>query len=113
MAVRHLAEKYMKNKISVHPGILHWNRGKISGKSEEFLSFVESKSNQTRELMNGFIQITNRNQEDMKILSAVNIMTPENIHFNSFMYEPILDMDIIELLNLYHEAKSLIKETDN
>ena len=113
MAVRHLAEKYMKNKISVHSDILHWNRGKISGKSEEFLSFVESKSNQTRELMNGFIQITNRNQEDMKILSAVNIMTPENIHFNSFMYEPILDMDIIELLNLYHEAKSLIKETDN
>ena len=113
MAVRHLAEKYMKNKISVHSCILHWNRGKISGKSEEFLSFVESKSNQTRELMNGFIQITNRNQEDMKILSAVNIMTPENIHFNSFMYEPILDMDIIELLNLYHEAKSLIKETDN
>lgn len=28
-------------------------------------------------------------------------MTPENIHLNSFMYEPILDMDIVELLNLY------------
>lgn len=113
MAIRHLTEKYMKNKISVHSGIFHWNKGKQSGKSDEFLSFVEFKSNQTRELMNGFIQITSRTQEDIKILSAVNIMTPENIHFNSFMYEPILDMDIIELLNLYHEVKSFIKKNTN
>ena len=37
----------------------------------------------------------------IKVLEKVNIMTPENIHLNSFMYEPILDMDIVELLNLY------------
>lgn len=34
-------------------------------------------------------------------------MTPEQIHLNSFMYEPILDMDIVELLNLYHKIKKL------
>ncbi|WP_346890365.1 hypothetical protein [Clostridium sp. UBA1056] len=28
----------------------------------------------------------------MKILEQVNLMTPENIHINSFMYEPILDL---------------------
>ena len=34
-------------------------------------------------------------------------MTPENIHLNSFMYEPILDMSSDELINLYQEIKSL------
>jgi hypothetical protein len=34
-------------------------------------------------------------------------MTPENIHINSFMYEPILDMDIVELKNLYEKVKKL------
>jgi hypothetical protein len=34
-------------------------------------------------------------------------MTPESIHLNSFMYEPIIDMDIIELKNLYDQIKNL------
>jgi len=38
-------------------------------------------------------------------------MTPENIHLNSFMYEPILDMDIVELKNLYEKVKTLNNST--
>jgi hypothetical protein len=34
-------------------------------------------------------------------------MTPENIHLNSFMYEPILDMGIVELENLYDKVCGL------
>ncbi len=30
----------------------------------------------------------------VKILDKVSIATPENIHLNSFMYEPLLDMNI-------------------
>ena len=37
-------------------------------------------------------------------------MTPESIHFNSFMYEPIIDMDIIELQHLYNEVQHLYNE---
>ena len=36
-------------------------------------------------------------------------MTPENIHLNSFMYEPILDMDIDALLDLYVRVKNLVE----
>ena len=43
----------------------------------------------------------------LRILDAVNIVTPEQIHVNSFMYEPLVDMDIIELLNLYKDVKGL------
>ena len=39
-------------------------------------------------------------------------MTPENIHLNSFMYQPILDMDIIELKNLYSKVKDLLNKTN-
>jgi len=39
------------------------------------------------------------------ILEQVNLMTPENIHLNSFMYEPILDMSNEHLKNLYKDIK--------
>ena len=34
-------------------------------------------------------------------------MTPENIHLNSFMYEPILDMSDSHLRALYKEVVAL------
>ncbi len=45
--------------------------------------------------------------ETIKTLESVNIMTPENIHLNSFMYEPILDMGIEELKNLHDKVCDL------
>lgn len=42
------------------------------------------------------------------VLNRVSIMTPESIHFNSFMYEPIIDMDIIELEHLYTDLQQFI-----
>ena len=38
------------------------------------------------------------------IIEEVNIMTPELIHLNSFMYEPLIDMSIYHLLSLYSNA---------
>jgi len=34
-------------------------------------------------------------------------MTPENIHVNAFMYEPIIDMSVNHLINLYKKVKQL------
>jgi hypothetical protein len=47
-------------------------------------------------------------EEAIKTLERVNIMTPENIHLNSFMYEPILDMGIHELKELYADVCKLV-----
>ncbi len=46
--------------------------------------------------------------EAIKILESVNIMTPENIHLNSFMYEPILDIGIDELKSLHDKVCNLM-----
>lgn len=45
--------------------------------------------------------------EAIKVLERVSIMTPANIHLNSFMYEPILDMGINELISLYKEVDAM------
>ena len=45
-----------------------------------------------------------------RTLESVNIMTPENIHLNSFMYEPILDMGIVELKDLFKRVCALGKD---
>jgi hypothetical protein len=42
-----------------------------------------------------------------KALSQVVLMTPENIHMNSFMYEPLMDMSNHHLITLYQTIKDL------
>lgn len=52
---------------------------------------------------------TSVNYKDVvKTLESVIIMTPENIHLNSFMYEPILDMGIDELKKLHTDVCGLL-----
>jgi hypothetical protein len=40
-------------------------------------------------------------------MMRVVLMTPENIHVNSFMYEPILDMSDEHLRKLYGDVAAL------
>ena len=107
IGIRHKAEKYMIQEIQNYERELSWqkNRRNYSGTNIQFLDFARNNGNQTRELFNGFKQIAEG--EKIKLLNEVNIMTPEHIHVNSFMYEPILDMDIVELHRLYQAIKRL------
>nr|WP_319490257.1 hypothetical protein [uncultured Desulfobacter sp.] len=43
----------------------------------------------------------------MRILEKISITVSSNIHLNSFMYEPILDLTIEHLINLYTEVNGL------
>ena len=107
IGIRHKAEEYMIQQICNYTGQITWrkNRHNYSGTNVDFMNFVKNNGNQTRELFNGFKQFGD--DEKIKVLNEVNIMTPEHIHVNSFMYEPILDMDIVELHRLYQLIKSL------
>lgn len=44
----------------------------------------------------------------LHILEKVSITVSSNIHLNSFMYEPILDLTIEHLVNLYGEVSGLL-----
>jgi len=107
IATRLKAEKYMKAKINSTVHTYTWKEGRQvkSGSNLEFLTMVDATGNQTRKLYEGYCQIGT--VEIIKLLDSVNIMTPESIHLNSFMYEPILDMDIIELKSIYGKVSAL------
>lgn len=72
-------------------------------------AFVEGiSSNQTRALYDKFIELHQAEQDTISLLDQVNLMTPENIHLNSFMYEPILDMSAHSLYQLYSDIQELV-----
>lgn len=107
MGIRHKAEEYMLRQINQFQGQISWrvSRQNHSGTSSEFLTALAGMTNQTRELLNGYKQFGTA--DSLAVLNEVSIMTPENIHLNSFMYEPLIDMDIVELLDLYIRIRSL------
>ncbi|BFM44061.1 hypothetical protein CFS9_27020 [Flavobacterium sp. CFS9] len=41
------------------------------------------------------------------LLDRVNLMTPENIHINAFMFEPLIDMSVYHLKDLYKDISNL------
>ena len=51
----------------------------------------------------------NPDREKFRVIEKVNMMTPEYIHLNSFMYEPLIDMSVWHLMQLYGEVKTLLK----
>ena len=87
IAIRLQAEKYLITKL---PDV------DLSG----------IKKNQTqvlyREYCSNYID-----SEAITTLDKVNLMTPENIHINAFMFEPLIDMSINHLSNLYKEVKGI------
>ena len=88
IAIRLKAEGFMINKINDN-------------------KFIENiKSNQTIELIKK-LKTDFPKDPSIKIVEEVNLMTPENIHLNSFMYEPIIDLSSHRLKELYSKTCDL------
>ena len=94
MAIRLKGELYMQDKImSVVPN------------GQSIVEDIFCKKNQSAWLIKAYKE--NINDERMNILEIVAMITPENIHLNSFMFEPILDMSLKYLYKIYNEIKLL------
>jgi hypothetical protein len=65
------------------------------------------KANQSQALLKEFIKHFPGEAENIQVVHRVVLMTPENIHLNSFMYEPILDMSDEHLRKLYTDVLAL------
>lgn len=83
-------------------------------RAEEFMmtkipnaSTLVITSNQTSELLKHF-KLVNSDKPTLLILERVNLMTPENIHVNAFMYEPLIDISVFHLVDLYKKVKLLV-----
>ncbi len=88
IAVRLGAEQFMVDKIA----------------DAAFVAAIDS--NQTPKLLTKFKEKF-PGSAAIEIVQKVVLMTPENIHLNSFMYEPILDMSDEHLRKLYKDVLAL------
>jgi ABC-type multidrug transport system ATPase subunit len=89
IAIRLEAERFMIEKIN----------------DQDFVDNIEK--NQTQKLYERYCNDFGDENESIMALDQVNLMTPENIHLNSFMYEPILDISAMHLYRLYEQIKNL------
>ncbi|MCQ2664631.1 hypothetical protein JT190_04725 [Helicobacter pylori] len=91
IVIRLKAEEWMLNKL---------NLNKLN---QEF----KSEKNQTRELYDA----TKKElfDDEKRIIQKVLMITPENIHINFFMFEPILDTPLDHLYTCFEEVKKLNK----
>lgn len=64
-------------------------------------------SNQTITLIKRYKEDFPGERQIIQLLDQVNLMTPENIHLNSFMYEPILDLSAHHLKKLFAKVDVL------
>ena len=89
IAIRYKAEEYIIEKITdanFHTNIWKKETGRIIGQyKKEF----------------------HTNKKEIEIFDRVNLMTAENLHLNSFMYEPLMDLSEDHLLTLYKDLKLL------
>lgn len=61
------------------------------------------KSNQASKL---FELYKRQESNHVDLIEEVNMMTPEGIHLNNFMYEPLIDMSAEHLVKLYNRCKN-------
>jgi len=87
IAIRLKAEAYMINNIADKRPIDGSQTGKLFGRFKKEFNGVQDT--------------------EIKLLDEVCLITPDNIHVNSFMYEPILDMSDLHLRELYKKVKVL------
>jgi len=91
IAIRLKAEHFMIHKIN--------NQNFVDNIKRSQTSALINKCNKSKQIV--------LSKEDREVLERVNIITPENIHLNSFMYEPLMDMGICELRGLYSSVLGL------
>lgn len=85
ISIRLKAEQYMWSKVTDKSEINGSQTGRLFGRfKNEFTGTLDN---------------------EIKILDEVNLITPENIHLNSFMFEPILDLSDFHLKDLYNRIK--------
>lgn len=87
IAIRLRAEAFMVGKIA----------------NQQFVDAIGK--NQTIKLLKKYKDDFPHEGDSIALMEQVNLMTPENIHLNSFMYEPILDMSPKHLKQLYAAVK--------
>ena len=77
---------------------------------EQCIKQIENSDRYTFLLFDEYKKIHPKDTEGWSVLTKVLMMTSENIHLNNFMFEPIIDLSLGHLKELYEEVTK-IKES--
>lgn len=91
MACRLKAEQYLKRQL-LAAGLTEPNLVVTSTQTAEWTKLLKCHC---------------PNDPKKDVIEQVNMMTPEIIHINSFMYEPLIDLSVHHLIELYRECSRL------
>jgi len=106
-ACEHVADGInLEHKIALSIAIRVWAERYMVAKIRSSDPEYDVAKKQTGELFQKFKDLFNNQAGTIGLLRRVNLITPANIHLNAFMYEPILDMGMAELVTLYQDVKS-------
>lgn len=75
--------------------------------SEQCISCIESSERYTFLLFDEYKTTYPQDTKGNSVLTKVLMMTSENIHLNNFMFEPIIDLSLEHLKELYSEVTKL------
>lgn len=76
---------------------------------KQFLNRIKSEDRYTFLLFDEYKRAYPRDINGCYVLTKVLMMTSENIHLNNFMFEPIIDLSLGHLKDLYEEVTKLEK----
>lgn len=88
IASRLRAEKYLKQVIEIQEG-----------------ACPDSNSNQMRDWYNKAKPYLS--DDEKRLMDDINLITPESIHLNAFMYEPLIDVSIWTLNDIFSRTVAL------
>ena len=109
-ACEHVADGInLEHKIALSIAIRMWAERYMIARIRSSEPEYDVAKKQTGELFQKFKDLFNNQTDTIGLLRRVNLITPSNIHLNAFMYEPILDMGMAELVKLYQDVKSDLK----
>lgn len=92
MAIRLKGEEYMRSQLT-----------------EAQKAEVSDGTNRTSETLTVFKKYHSEDKERAcLVMDRVLMLTSENIHINNFMFEPLVDISILHLKQLYKEVKALV-----
>jgi hypothetical protein len=97
----------LENKIILSIAIRLRIEQYMIGKIAESNFVGQISTNQTWNLFKKFKEKFSAETAVIAVIDRVLLMTPENIHLNSFMYEPLIDMSDDHLRKLYSDVTAL------
>lgn len=97
----------LKSKLCLSIAIRYKTEEYIVDKVTDVIFHEQIQKKQTGKIIEQYKREFQNDKTKIEIFDRVNLMTAENLHLNSFMYEPLMDLSENHLRVLYNDVSNL------